>query len=163
MELKRRLNPRVIFVVVYILAFAAYIMIGLRSAEAANHVVSAELNIPEIGLTSDVAELTRNGDELTTPDQIVGSYSRANNKTLLIGHSTTVFRNLSNVKLGAEVNYDNTTYKVVAIDMAPKSNVNMNKILAGTDKNTIIIMTCAGQLLGDSDATHRLMVTAIEQ
>jgi len=159
-ELKRRLDPRAIFVGLYVLAFAIYIIVGLQPAEAANYAVSAELAIPDIGLNTDVTTLEFDGHQLNTPREIVGSYSRAENKTLLIGHSTTVFQDLDQIQLGNTINYDDKVYRVVAIDMVAKSEVKMSEILAPSEKDTIIIMTCAGQLLDDADATHRLMITA---
>ena len=161
MELKRGLDPKKIFVGLYVLAFAVYLVIGLQPAEATNYAVSAELNIPTIGLNADVTTLELGPDGLETPDSIVGSYSQADNKTLLIGHSTTIFAALDRVQLGEIINYSGTDYRVTAIDMVPKPGVDMNKILAGADKDTIIIMTCAGQLLDGGDATHRLMITAL--
>ena len=160
MELKRRLDLRAIFIGLYVLAFAVYIIVGLQPAEAANYAVSAELAIPDIGLNTDVTTLEFDGHQLNTPREIVGSYSEAQNKTLLIGHSTTVFQNLNQVQLGDTINYDNKVYRVTAIDMVAKSEVKMSKILAPAEKDTIVIMTCAGQLLNGDDATHRLMVTA---
>ena len=162
MELKRGLDPRKIFVGLYVLAFAVYLVIGLQPAEATNYAVSAELNIPMIGLNADVTTLELGPDGLETPDSIVGSYSQANNKTLLIGHSTTVFAALNQVQLGETLKYNDTNYRVAAIDMMPKSEIDMNKVLSGADKDTIIIMTCAGQLLDDGNATHRLLVTAVD-
>ena len=37
----------------------------------------------------------------------------------------------------------------------------MNKILEASDKDTVVLMTCAGKDLGNGDASHRLIVTAI--
>lgn len=161
MELKRRLDPKWIFVALYMLAFVAYIVVGLQPAEAVNYAKSAELSIPEIYLKSDVTTLSLTQNGLETPDEIIGSYSRAENKTLLIGHSTTVFQNLGQVELGDSINYNQGDYRVVQIDMVPKSNVDMGQLLSESEKDTIVIMTCAGQLLDGGDATHRLIITAI--
>lgn len=163
MELKRRLDPKKVFVGLYMLAFLAYIIVGLQPAEATNYVVSAELRIPDIGLDADVAKLELNGHKLDTPDSIVGSYSRAENNTLLIGHVKTVFKDLGQVQLGSAINYKGEIYKVGAIDMVPKDEISMNKILAPTEKNTIVIMTCAGEIFDNGDATHRLMITAVSE
>ena len=37
----------------------------------------------------------------------------------------------------------------------------MTEILKREEKDTIVIMTCAGELLDGGDATHRFMVTAV--
>ena len=39
----------------------------------------------------------------------------------------------------------------------------MDEVLAPTEQNTLVIMTCAGEDLGGGDATHRLIVTAVEK
>ena len=41
-----------------------------------------------------------------------------------------------------------------------KDAIDMNELLAPEDKETLVIMTCAGTLLGDGDATHRILITA---
>lgn len=161
MELKRRLSPKTIFAGVYVVLLAIYIIVGLQPADAAQYEVAAELAIPAIGLETDVAELDLVNGELATPDTIAGSYAREENKTLLIGHSTTVFENLDAVRLGDEIVYDGKTYRVVAIDQVRKSEIRMSQVMAGAEKDTIIIMTCAGELLPGGDATHRLMIKAV--
>lgn len=163
MELRRRGDPRLVFLVLSLVLAAIYIIVGLQPAEAANYEISAQLSIPAIGLDSDVTELARDGQKLNTPDTIVGAYTRAENKTLLIGHATTVFENLSAVKLGAEVEYNGKNYHVVARELVPKAQINMNKILAGAEKDTLVIMTCAGELYSDGDASHRFMITAVSE
>lgn len=162
MELKKRLDPRIVFVGLYVLAFLAYIIYGLQPVGAANYEVAAALEIPSIGLNADVTELELEDRKLPTPDTIVGSYTQTENKTLLIGHSTTVFQNLKSVKLDDVVNYNGKDYRVIEIDMMPKAKVNMGKILSKADRDTIVIMTCAGTMLDGGDATHRLIITAIE-
>ena len=163
MELGHKFSARRAFVGLYVLAFAVYLIIGLQPAEAVNSVASAELLIPQIGLTTDVVELELKENGLETPAKIAGSYTQAENKTLLIGHSTTVFENLYQVNLGDTINYDNQVYKIIAIDKVPKVDIEMDKILAGADRDTIILMTCAGELLDGGDATHRLIITALSE
>lgn len=161
MELRRRLSPKYLLIGVYVLAFLVYIIIGLQPAEAADYDITGKLNVPSIGLSTDVTKLALNNHKLDTPDTMVGSYARAENKTLLIGHAATVFQELDQVELGDKVDYNEAEYKVVSIETLPKSRVEMNKILAGSSVDTIVIMTCAGELLDGGDATHRLMVTAV--
>ena len=160
-ELRRRLDPKKIFVGLYVILFVIYIIVGLRPAGAAEYTISAELSIPSIGLESNVTALELENYKLNTPDTIAGSYSQADNKTLLIGHSTTVFQDLDLVKLGDLINYNDKNYRVVRLDMRRKSQIDMNEILAGAERDTLMIMTCAGQLLDGGDATHRLVVTAV--
>lgn len=163
MELKKRCNPKNIFIGLYIIAFLIYIIFGLQPAEAANYEISAQLNIPAIGLTSGVTSLTLDNDGLETPNTIVGSFSNAENKVLLIGHSSSVFQNLNQVKLGERIEYNGKNYRIIKKETAIKSLVKMSEVLELEDKDTLVLMTCAGQMLEGSDATHRLMVTAITE
>lgn len=160
MELKKHFSIQKLFIVLYAVVFAVYLIIGLQPAEARDYEISTELSIPSIGLISDVTKLSLNGSKLDTPDTIVGSYSEADNKTLLIGHSTTVFTNLQNIKVGDIVTYDYTEYEVRKITTLAKDDISMGVILAPSEKETIIIMTCAGELYNSGDASHRLIVTA---
>ena len=162
MELRKRLNPRIVFIVVYVVLFLAYIIYGLQPAEAAHsYEVATELKIPSIGLVVDVTKLDLVGNELKTPDTIAGSYTQAENKTLLIGHSTTAFSHLDGVKIGDELEYNGQEYKIVRATLAVKEVIDMDELLAPAEEDTLMIMTCAGTLLGGGDATHRLIVTAI--
>ena len=162
MELKKRLDLKTVLVVLYVTAFLAYVIFGLQPAEAArSYEVSAELNIPSIGLVSDVTTLELENRELKTPDAIVGSFSRSENKTLLIGHSSTVFQNLNQIRLDDEIFYNNNKYIVKKITITEKAEVDMSGLLAHADQDTLAIMTCAGASLGNGDATYRLIVTAV--
>ena len=162
MELKRGHDWRRLVSILYVLAFSVYLIIGLQPVEARNYDISGEVTIPSINLNSAVTTLTLNNNRLDTPDTIVGSYSR-NNKIFLIGHSSTVFKNLHLVKLGDVVYYKDKIYKIIGTETLAKSQIDMNEILTPTKQNTLVIMTCAGEDLGGGDATHRLIVTAIEE
>lgn len=139
-----------------------YIFIGLQPilpAEAANYPV---LEIPTIHLKTPVAPLELDNQQLIAPATIAGSYSHAANKTLLIGHSSTVFAKLERMRVGDHFQYEDKTFEVTEITTQPKSTISMNDILAPAAQNTIIIMTCAGEPLPNQDATHRLLVTALQ-
>ena len=99
--------------------------------------------------------------KLETPDTIVGSFSMDNNKTLLIGHSSTVFDDLINVGLGDEIIYNGMYYEINDMKILEKSEVDMNEVLSDSDVSTIEIMTCTGEDLGDGDYTHRFILTAV--
>ena len=162
MELKRHLDLRYVFVGLYVLFFAVYIIIGLQPAGATQYEIVGDLSIPGIGLRSGVTELTLHDGRLDTPDTIVGSYSRYDNKVLLIGHSTTVFEHLNEVQIGDEITYDNVTYHVVSRYEQVKQDISMRKLLNNEEDKTLVLMTCAGELLGNGDATHRLIVIAVK-
>ena len=161
MELKRHLNLRYVFVGLYVLLFVTYIVVGLQPAGATQYEIAAALSIPNIELESGVTELALHDGRLDTPDTIVGSYSRYNNKVLLIGHSTTVFERLKEVQIGDEITYDNDAYRVVSRYEQVKQDISMHKLLSDEDEKTLVLMTCAGELLGNGDATHRLIITAV--
>ena len=164
MELKRRLDPKVIFIGLYVVFMIFYIAISLKPADATNYIVSGKIDIPGIGLESDVTKLELTGGKLESPDTIVGSYSSSPNKTLLIGHSTTVFQDLYKLNLGEYVFYNDTSYKITAIEVKAKADIHMvGDVLAAADKDTIVLMTCAGELFDNGDATHRLIITAVAE
>lgn len=161
MELKTHPSWRKIAVSLYVVAFLVYLIYGLQPVEASNYSIDNELYIPGIDLTADVTTLELDGNKLNTPDTIVGSFSMATNKTLLIGHSSTVLGRLHELNLGDIIYYDSNEYKVISIGTLLKDSVNMDKILASEERDTVVLMTCAGEDLGGGDATHRLIVTAI--
>lgn len=160
MELKHRLDPKYIFIGLYVVVLLIYIIIGLKPAGAAKYVISGKINIPSINLESDVTRLELNNGKLDAPDTIVGSYSTSANKTLLIGHSTTIFQDLHELSLNQYVYYNGTSYKITSIEVKPKSSIRMSDILVAASKDTIVLMTCAGELFENGDATHRLIITA---
>ena len=141
-------------------AFLIYLIIGLQPVEAKNYHIVGQLTIPSIGLTSDVAELTLEDGNLATPDSLVGGFYSAAHKTLLIGHSTGIFSELHALKTGDALKYDDQAYTVVSTEILPKTAVDMRKILQAEANDTLILMTCAGTLLSNGDATERLIVTA---
>ncbi len=160
MELKRRrFDIRKIVTVLYVVAFLAYLIVGLQPAEAVQYDVSSRIEIPSIGLSSDVTRMRLVEHKLATPDTIVGSYTQAYHKTLLVGHASTVFSDLNLVEVGEKIYYGGKEYVVNKIEFYRKEDVEMDKVLMGADNDTIIVMTCAGKLYG-TDASHRLLVTA---
>ena len=161
MKLKKTVDFRRIGAFLYAVGFVTYLLVGLKpTADATNYEISAELEIPAIGLASEVTTLKLKYHHLETPRTIVGSFAREANKVLLIGHSSTVFRDLDDLAVDDEIIYDETLYKVLSSEVIAKTDVDMGELLAATEKDTIVIMTCAGETLGDNDATHRLIVTA---
>ena len=162
MELRKSIGIRKVVVFAYFLLLAGYLIVGFSPApaEAAVYEISAELKIPTIGLISDVTTLKLRDGKLDTPDAIVGSFSRANNKTFLVGHAATVFKNLKNLEVGNEIVYDNTTFVVQKTEILAKAKISMNELLRETETETLVVMTCSGEALPGGDATHRLIITA---
>ena len=129
--------------------------------EAFGYNVDSKLLIPSIDLASDVTKLVLEDDELPTPDTIVGSFSSHKHKTLLIGHSSTVFRDLHNVNIGDEIVYGDAVYIITAYNVLEKSEVNMRQILSTSNRDSLILMTCSGEDYGNGDSSHRLIVSAV--
>ncbi len=162
MELKRRFNWLRTFTILYIVAFLAYVIVGLQPAEAKNYEISGQIVIPSIGLVSDVTTLELVDHRLDTPDTIVGSYSKYSSKIFLVGHSSTVFSELKNVKLNEYIYYSGNSYRITGYKTALKTDIDMNALLMPAKNQTLVIMTCAGEPIGEKDATHRLIVTAVK-
>ena len=171
MEIRARLDFRKIVIPLYAVCFVVYLIFGLTptSAGATYYEISGNLEIPAIDGPSevvryrpysDVTTLNIEDHQLKTPRTIVGSYSRSENKTLLIGHSSTVFSKLDQIWVGDIVNYNGYSYLVKDIIVDKKENINMRELLRAAETDTLIIMTCAGNDLEDGDATHRLIITA---
>lgn len=161
-ELKRsfKFNSRICLAIVYVLIATVYLVIGLQPANAEGYEVASQVIIPSIGLESDVTRTQIIDNSLVTPELTVGSYSRTENKTLLVGHSTTVFAELWKIARGDEIIYDGRRYEVTQVELLRKARVKMNQILGRAEVETLVLMTCAGEIYEDGDATHRLIITA---
>lgn len=118
------------------------------------------LAIPSINLETPVTTVELVDRELIAPATIAGIYTPHNTKQFIIGHSSTVFKNLHQTQVDDTFIYNNKTYKITKMETLPKSNIDMSVILQEEPINTIIIMTCAGTPLPHQDATHRLIITA---
>lgn len=162
MELKRRVSLRKYITIFYTAALFMYLVLGLQPAGATHYDVSGQLRIPGINLVSDVTTLELKDHKLATPDTIVGSYSRYDSKIFLIGHSSTVFKNLNQVKIDDVIYYNDKEYAVNRTETLAKGAVDMEKMVGAEKSNTLTIMTCAGQSIGEHDASHRFIVTATE-
>ena len=127
---------------------------------AADAVVYKKLDIASIHLSTHVEPLELTDSELIAPETNVGSFSNSKNKTLLIGHSSTIFTDLGELRVGDRITYDDTAYTITDITTKPKSSISMREVLKSEDTPTLILMTCAGQSLGSHDATHRLIIMA---
>ena len=120
------------------------------------------LFIPSIGLVARVQNIEREENSLKAPDYAVGAYRATIHKTVLIGHSSTVFENLHNIKLKDKFKFDEKNYVVQKIEILEKTMIDMNEIVAETEENTVVLMTCYGEQLSGQDFSHRLIVTAKE-
>ena len=151
----------IVFGVLYfaaIVGFVAYAFLP-KPVDASSE---ERLFMPSIGLIARVSDIERTGNQLIAPDEIAGAYQPTIHKTVIIGHSSTIFRDLN--KLGDEdkFTFDGREYKTVSREILPKNLVNMEEVVSETEKYTVILMTCAGESLGGHDYSHRLVITAEE-
>ena len=156
---------KIITTMFFVIAVPVYLFIGLQPATAVDPVELNydSLNIANINLKTPVQPLSLNDNhELIAPATIAGSFSNHQNKTLIIGHSSTVFKQLNQTKIDNQIVYANSSYTITNITTVEKAKINMNSLLSATDQPTIILMTCAGEPLGNQDYSHRLIVTAVQ-
>lgn len=153
----------------YFLATFAFITIGLQPINDPSSVYATEsetatglLSIDSINLRAPVKKITLNGKTLEVPEQIAGSYSMRENKTLIIGHSSTIFSNLKDVKVGDIISYNGKNYTINTIEEKQKQDISMESILKAEEKDTLVLMTCSGTKINNTtgDHTHRLIITA---
>lgn len=160
MGIRQSFDIRKFVIISYFSSLFVYVIFGFMPAGAKNYDISGKVSIPAINMFSEVTSLELEGRKLETPDYIVGSYSNAENKTLLIGHRSTIFNKLDEVMIGDSIWFNGQEYIVSDSEIYEKANINMDQLLASEDENTLVVMTCAGKYLDASDATHRLIVTA---
>ena len=153
----------------YAMAGAAYFYLGSQpnfSGEASAYAreaaeASGVLEIPSISLSAPVSDAELSGRKLSVPDYIVGKYFSYEDRVLLMGHSSTVFAKLSEVKVGDEISYGGRVYKVASREIRPKAEISMQEILEDTGEPTLVLMTCAGEHVSGQDYSHRLIVNAV--
>lgn len=151
----------IIFGILYfalIAGFTAYIFIP-KSADASSE---ERLFMPSIGLIARVKNIDRTGNQLIAPDEIAGAYQPTIHKTVIIGHSSTIFKDLKNINSDDIFSFDDKKYEIKKKEIIEKNFVNMKEIVSETEKNTVILMTCYGEPLGGQDYSHRLVITAEE-
>lgn len=154
---------KVVFSLFFMIALPVYLYIGFQPNIPADAASYPRLLATDINLDTPVEKLSLDGRQLNVPDMIAGYYSSEQNKTLLVGHSSTVFEKLDQLKIGQDIEYDSKRYKISRIEILEKSEINMSQVLAGAPVDTIVLMTCAGESLPNQDATHRLIITAVVQ
>ncbi len=137
-----------------------YLFIGLQPSIPAEAASYPTLEINSISLKTPVAPLVITNQQLYAPDTLAGAYSQSENKTFIIGHSSTVFKKLDQVHVDDTLTYSNKIYRIVELKTLQKADISMTEILQAESEDTIILMTCAGEPLPERDATHRLIITA---
>lgn len=160
MKFRWTFDYRAMMAVICAAVFTFCLLKYFQPVEAIQYYISGILNIPSIRLTSDVATIDLKDGKLDTPTDIVGSYSRHKNSTLLIAHSSTAFSNLTDIVIGDSIEYNGNIYNIYKSQIIEKSAIDMKTLLAEKENDTIILMTCYGQMYADGDASHRLIIFA---
>ena len=135
-----RREPGVVWFSVWAVAFLIYLGIGLTPVAASEYEMVGTL-------------------ELLTPESIVGEFTRNGEKTLLIGHKNGVFARLAETRNGDEILFAGANYRVTQTQVVKKEEIQMNKLLVGSE-DELVLMTCAGEIFANGDATERLIVEA---
>ena len=147
---------------VYLALALAYIALGFQPvAKASELEILGTLTIPAAGVSSSVTPVELSGTKLLAPEQIIGSYSQYENKTFLFAHSSTAFSNLHHASIGDDLYYRGKAYTIISVEDKEKAAISMTDILEDAPVDTLVLMTCSGEPIGDSgDYTRRLIVTA---
>ena len=135
---------------------------SVASVEGATE-AAGDLVIPAIALVTEVEELEAEDHRLATPDYVAGAYAAEAGRTLLIGHSTTVFSFLPDVAIGDEIYFRGERFVVTRSVTVLKADVRMGELLRADGAESIVLMTCAGEILEGGDATERLLITAVRE
>lgn len=151
---------RVFVAAFFLIMLPIYFYIGLHPVSSLDYAGYPTLEIPSIELTTPVAKIELEDRELVAPARIAGVYHANPHKLFIIGHSSTVFRDLHKLEIDQTFVYDNKIYRVSSAITLEKADIDMAELLAEPFEDTIVIMTCAGEPLPNQDATHRLIVTA---
>lgn len=150
---------RIAFMAAYLFTLGFYLYHGFQPYQVGAS-APERLFIPSIGLSTPVDDIAKIGPALEVPEVIAGAYSENTHKTLLVGHSNTVFTRLKELQTGASLTFDRQNYLVTSVTVKAKSEIDMSEILAPTPEPTLILMTCTGQHLSGHDYSHRLIITA---
>lgn len=151
---------RVVMAIICAAVFTFCLFKYFEPAEAIQYNITGKLDIPSVGLDIDVANISLTNGKLETPKYIVGSYSRHKNSTLLIGHSNTAFSSLTETKNGDQISYNGNIYNIYKAQIIKKSSIDMKELLSEKEEDTLILMTCFGEMYSDGDASHRLIIFA---
>ncbi|MDO4978786.1 MAG: sortase [Candidatus Saccharibacteria bacterium] len=159
--LKNHLKLKIAGVLLAILAISLGVFFGIKVNQTSAS--SNLLLIPSIGLETSPKQVALDDHNLIAPATEAGVYHSAKNKDLLIGHSTTIFKNLHQVKLHDKITYGDVTYTVIEMYADAKEDISMDALLKTENTPTLILMTCAGESLDEGDFSHRLIIRAIAQ
>lgn len=114
------------------------------------------LQIPQIGLTTQMTKITRHGPDLPVPENHPGYYSIHDYNLFIVGHNHTIFKRLNEIPKQILIWQNNQpkTYNLAKQETKPKEQISMDALL---DYHGIVIMTCAGNYT-NSGYSHRLIL-----
>lgn len=151
-----------IFLAISYFVIAAGFSIYVFMPKIADATSEERLFMPSISLIARVRDIQQENKTLIAPDTIAGAYKSTPRKTVIIGHSSTIFKDLKNLSYEDTFTFDNKKYQITKMEIVEKSTIDMGSIVKDTQNNTVVLMTCYGDPLGDQDYTHRLIITAEE-
>ena len=160
MRLRWKFDYQTVMAIICFAIFTFCMLKYFEPVEAISYSISGKVSIPAISFESNVTKLKMENGRLNTPTDIVGSFNRYDNKTLLMGHSSTAFKGLENARIGQEISYNGHIYNIYSIEIAERDVIDMDELLKDEGVDTLILMTCTGRLYGNGDASHRLVIFA---
>ena len=160
MRLRWKFDYQVVMSTICFAVFTFCVLKYFEPVDAIAYTISGRVSIPTIGFESEVTKLKMENGRLNTPTNVVGSFNRYENKTLLMGHSTTAFSGLEKARIGQEIKYAGHIYNIYSIEIAERDAIDMDMLLSDEGQKTLVLMTCTGRLYGNGDASHRLIIYA---
>lgn len=148
------------FLGIYLVMFIIFCIFAMhpQDVEANSSLI---LQAPSINLESKIKIIKLNEDyTLTAPDRIAGLYYAAKNNTFIIGHSSTIFSKLHQLKINDLLTLDNEQYRITKIASQNKNEIKMSRVLEPKSTPTLTLMTCYGEKITNNDYTKRLIITA---
>ena len=114
------------------------------------------LSIPEINFEQQMTQVIKQGRTLPVPDSNPGYYSETTGNLFIIGHSNSVFNRLSELPSKIYIYQNNSPHEYLLINSETTlvENIDMQSLL---NYQGVVIMTCAGDKIGDA-YSHRLIL-----
>jgi hypothetical protein len=124
------------------------------------------LSIPAANLSdASVLVVEKQGTVIPVPERDIGKYSPQGGVPLLVGHSSGIFKDLDQLKIGDQFTLDNVTYEVKILETLSTEDIDMNAVLYPADPEiALTLMTCAGDYnLFDNTYAERLIIYAVSK
>ena len=101
------------------------------------------LEIPQIGLTSQMTRIINQGRTLPVPDNVPGYFSTNEQNLFIVGHTPGVFQRLSELPstISIWLNGESKTYHLTRHQIMSVESISMGSLLA---YDGVVLMTCNG-------------------